>query len=366
MRNKLFTSAFLLSAATCMATTGCHGDEVEDLGDESLELNDSTGLELDVDAAGQDEDLEQIERNHIASPEGWPEEAQNGKGAAKAQSWCFGFPTTMYAAAGQWANTTQGDVFNTTGLAYYNFDATVSPAPQNFALSVEDANSSLLNRVTENGIINQPALLDTQNYALFQIRPPAGTSGAVEYEVHAETQNTIGQVVCSQDITVEVINCEQPATWFDGVDRQATWAGATCEVEQVPGGAAPFIYNNTFYIESDPTTDCPYGTWDGTGCYLMPEPAAGVITQNPDAFVIGPNGGVPPLCPADWDWDPNSQECSKSIPWGHWGFVENGNWYLSPDLTCSTGNFDGRNCVMGQPPAGSTALVVGSEFHYEN
>ncbi|GEM_PF-3861523 len=346
----------LVILAPCAFISACEAPETpEGLDRDALQewdLDETVGAESDLGPSPLEEfDLQDPDLGDEDQPK-------------KGEAWCFGLASPLYTGAGIWASY-NGNVA-TTSTAFYTFTATSSPQPQNFNLNIEEASGGLLTRVTENGVMNQPTLLDAQNSVLLQVRPPPGTNGSTEYEFILRTFNTGGIEVCNQTVVVEVVNCEQPATWWDGVDRAASWDGSSCEVEIPPVGTTPFIYGNTYYIESDATTDCPYGTWDGTGCHLMNEPASGYIDDDPDRFVITPNNGVPPLCPGDWDWEASSQTCSKSIPWGHWGFVENGEWYLSPDLSCQAGTFDGRNCVMGSPPVGSTALIVNGDYHYQN
>ncbi len=111
--------------------------------------------------------------------------------------------------------------------------------------------------------------------------------------------------------------------------------GEQCLVATAPPGAHPFLWSNNPFLQGLYITplmaapQCPVGSFDSLNCHV-----ASIASESATAFVEGDSLYVAqcdPLCPS-------------ACP------------YL--------GEFDGANCLVGEPPAGATASISNGDYSY--
>jgi hypothetical protein len=169
----------------------------------------------------------------------------------------------------------------------------------------------------------------------------------------AKVQNKIG-------------NCSQPVSWWDGSQVHASFDSANCFVRSAPSGSQPFVWANKYYIKPTPTHNCPLGSFTAVGCFVMIKPPGAFISNN--AFYVLPgSGNTCPSAPSGWTFSGNY--CVLAVPWDihafQWPpFSGVKSFYTTTLPTCQDGSFDGANCYMGTPPAGSNAFVYANNFYY--
>lgn len=152
--------------------------------------------------------------------------------------------------------------------------------------------------------------------------------------------------------------CRLSAYWWNNGSLPAQEDGLGCRLAAVPAGAAPFVYNNNFYIASTPTTNCPMGSYDGANCYVMGAPAGAFIYNN--SFYKTPDSGS--TCSMGTFDGGNCY--IASAPWGTQAFLYGGNFYTTTRPSCLTGSFDSANCYLGSAPSGRTASIMNGFFYY--
>ena len=155
-------------------------------------------------------------------------------------------------------------------------------------------------------------------------------------------------------------HCTQPATGFDGKPVKASWDIANCYIKPVVAGTTPFIWNNSYYVTADKSTQCVAGagSWDLANCYFMPKPAGGFIVN--DGLYVPP--GIGNSCSMGTF---NGTGCLvKAAPWGTHAFEYQNAWYFTSLFTCKDGGYDGANCYIMSPPSGTIAFIYANNFYY--
>lgn len=160
--------------------------------------------------------------------------------------------------------------------------------------------------------------------------------------------------------------CSRPVNWWNGSKVQASFDTANCFVRSAPSGSQPFVWENKYYIKPTSIANCPTGTFDGVGCFIIVKPANSFLANN--TFYVFPDAGN--NCPSVTSgWTHNGPYCVFPAPWGAKAFVfppfgSVKRFYTTRVPTCQDGSFDGANCYMGTPPPGTTAFIWANSFYY--
>lgn len=154
-------------------------------------------------------------------------------------------------------------------------------------------------------------------------------------------------------------DCDDNISWWNGTVIDPAVDHENCRVAAVPTGREGFVYGNSYYVKSTPSTSCPLGHYDGANCYFMSKPTQGFIWNN--AFYTRPGPGN--SCSVGGFDGANCY--IQSAPWGTRAFEWSGNFYTTSRPTCSVGNFDGANCRLGAAPPGTRPFLSGNAFYYE-
>jgi len=150
-----------------------------------------------------------------------------------------------------------------------------------------------------------------------------------------------------------------------------------CLYRQKP--STGFIFNNSYYMAAaNITSSCPAGQVSGTLCLMATAPSAGFVHNN--SLYFRPPGSIghgfprnqPPFtlggaCPPEIQVGNNPHSIVVRDSWGclvmpapFWqNAVVQGNLLFLTQRkagTCLDGSFDGANCFIRSPPAGSKAL----------
>ncbi|GMU03409.1 hypothetical protein KH5H1_75310 [Corallococcus caeni] len=159
--------------------------------------------------------------------------------------------------------------------------------------------------------------------------------------------------------------CAPTVTSHTGAPITATWDGANCHVMNIPAGASPFIYNNSYYVNAGSSTSCPApSTWDGANCYILPYPSwsTGYFVWSGSLYLTPGPGNA---CPSP-TWFDGANCYVMPLPWGSTPFKWSNNLYITPLPSCPIGGFDGAHCYVGAAPASRTASIWGSSFYYSH
>ena len=164
--------------------------------------------------------------------------------------------------------------------------------------------------------------------------------------------------------------CAPLVSLWNGTQIHAYWEGANCQVMQVPAGAQPFIYQNSYYIQPFRSTNCPPpSSYDGANCYILKYPPQHWWFLRQHYFIYAGNlyitRGINNSCPPPSKFD--GANCYiMPLPPGTSPFNYAGNLYITPLPYCPVGYFDSANCYIGTPPASRTAFIYASYFYYHH
>jgi hypothetical protein len=183
-----------------------------------------------------------------------------------------------------------------------------------------------------------------------------------------------------------------PTNLYQYCNRNSTltataYSSFLCDFSATP--PTGFIFQNGYYRNAAPTTNCALGAYDGAHCLVMNKPATGFIFQNRfykkyDACSRGTNDGAHCLLGSVpgglFAWQghyyypsPGGGQCPY-LPGSYYdgahclvsatdnGFAWNGNFYINYN-TCGTGTNDGANCLLASAPWGTTAFEYQGRFY---
>lgn len=248
----------ILSIVVALPMLACDDPDGEPVGDvEALEILEDPEL-ADLDLAGTVAfDPSERDEPELLAPD---DDEQT-------VSCSLGLPNVVLAGPSK-QRTAHGTIYGIAQAMYF-FDAVRPTYPWlfNWKIKIGQAVVAQLNQPSTYFFASDGTGFDVD------LQAPSGAVPGGTYDLEVRLYNTLGQKLCTDEVTLEIADCGQVGWWATGPWPTPWYDNANCFVGGLPPGSQGFIWSNNWYVVPINGNQCPIGSYDGANCYIGSAPS---------------------------------------------------------------------------------------------